>query len=91
MPEVFAAGASGIADEAGWDIVRAGMRFHETGLVARGCAVLIGWWLVLSTGSISAAPLTVYAAASLHESLKEVAAAYEKQTGDRVTFSFGTG
>ena len=59
MPEVFAADASGIADEAGWDIVRAGMRFHETRLVARGCAVLIGWWLVLSTGSISAAPLTV--------------------------------
>jgi len=36
-----------------------------------------------------AATVTVFAAASLTESLKEIATAYEKQNGDKVLFSFG--
>ena len=35
-----------------------------------------------------AAQITVFAAASLTESLKEIAAAYEKQSGDKVVFNF---
>ncbi len=36
----------------------------------------------------SAAPVTVFAAASLTDSLQEIAGAYEKQTGQRVVFNF---
>ena len=36
-----------------------------------------------------AAEITVFAAASLTDSLKEIAATYEKQTGDKVLFNFG--
>ena len=36
-----------------------------------------------------AATVTVFAAASLTESLKEIAAAYEKASGDKVIFNFG--
>jgi molybdate transport system substrate-binding protein len=36
-----------------------------------------------------AATLNVFAAASLTESLKEIAAAYVKQTGDKIVFNFG--
>jgi len=36
-----------------------------------------------------AATINVFAAASLTESLKEIATAYEKQTGDKVVFNFG--
>ena len=39
--------------------------------------------------NLSAATLHVFAAASLTDSLKEIAAAYEKQTGDKVMFNFG--
>ena len=39
--------------------------------------------------SLSAATLHVFAAASLTDSLKEIAAAYEKQTGDKIMFNFG--
>jgi len=35
-----------------------------------------------------AAQLTVFAAASLTDSLKEIAAAYEKQSGDKIIFNF---
>jgi molybdate transport system substrate-binding protein len=38
---------------------------------------------------IQAAEITVFAAASLTDSLKEVAAAYEKQSGDKITFNLG--
>ena len=44
--------------------------------------------LLIAT-SISAAELTVYAAASLTDALKEIAAAYEKQSGDKLRFNFG--
>lgn len=36
-----------------------------------------------------AATVTVFAAASLTDSLKEIAVAYEKQTGDKIVFNFG--
>jgi molybdate transport system substrate-binding protein len=37
---------------------------------------------------LRAAPVTVFAAASLTESLKEIAANYEKQSGDKIGFNF---
>jgi len=41
------------------------------------------------TAAVSATTINVFAAASLVDSLKEIAAAYEKQTGDEVVFNFG--
>jgi molybdate transport system substrate-binding protein len=38
--------------------------------------------------SLRAAQITVFAAASLTDSLKEIATAYEKQSGDKVSFNF---
>ena len=38
---------------------------------------------------IHAATITVFAAASLTDALKEIAPAYEKQTGDKIVFNFG--
>jgi len=38
---------------------------------------------------LRAAELTVFAAASLTESLKAIASVYEKQSGDRILFNFG--
>jgi molybdate transport system substrate-binding protein len=38
---------------------------------------------------IRAAEVTVFAAASLTDALKETAAAYEKQSGDKIVFNFG--
>ena len=51
-------------------------------------ALVLLFSLLIAT-SISAAELTVYAAASLTEALKEIAAAYEKQSGDKLQFNFG--
>jgi molybdate transport system substrate-binding protein len=45
--------------------------------------------IVIGTTTLNAATITVFAAASLTESLKEIGAAYEKQTGDKVRFNFG--
>jgi len=39
--------------------------------------------------SASAATVNVFAAASLTDSLKEIAAAYEKRSGDKIVFNFG--
>jgi molybdate transport system substrate-binding protein len=41
------------------------------------------------TASISAATINVFAAASLSDSLKAIAADYEKQTGDKIVFNLG--
>src|SRR5215204_1863117 len=38
---------------------------------------------------VNAATINVFAAASLTDSLKEIGAAYEKQSGDKVVFNFG--
>jgi len=42
-----------------------------------------------SITTLHAATINVFAAASLIESLKEIAAAYEKQTGEKIVFNFG--
>jgi molybdate transport system substrate-binding protein len=44
--------------------------------------------LFVATG-ISAAELTVYAAASLTDAMKEIGPAYEKESGDKLQFNFG--
>jgi molybdate transport system substrate-binding protein len=44
---------------------------------------------VLITGCVSAAELTVHAAASLVDAMKEIGPAYEKQSGDKLQFNFG--
>ncbi len=45
-------------------------------------------WMILFSLSASAAELAVFAAASLSDALKEIASAYEKNTGDHVSFNF---
>lgn len=50
---------------------------------------LFAAWTLLILNTTHAATINVFAAASLTESLKEIAATYEKQTGDRVVFNFG--
>ena len=53
-------------------------------------AFLIAWFalptLILP---LRAAEITVFAAASLTDSLKEIAIAYEKESGDKIAFNFG--
>jgi molybdate transport system substrate-binding protein len=49
---------------------------------------VMGVWL-LSLYSAYSTQITVFAAASLTDSLKEIAAAYEKQSGDKITFNLG--
>ncbi len=53
---------------------------------ARSIAALA---LVFLAGSTHAANVSVFAAASLTESLKEIATAYEKQSGDKIVFNLG--
>jgi molybdate transport system substrate-binding protein len=44
--------------------------------------------LLLLAATLSAAQVTVFAAASLTEALKQIAAAYEKSSGDKIVFNF---
>lgn len=44
---------------------------------------------LLLAPALSAAEITVFAAASLTDSLKEIAVRYEKQSGDRIVFNLG--
>jgi len=44
---------------------------------------------LISCANLSAATIHVFAAASLTDSLKQIAAAYEKQSGDKILFNFG--
>ncbi len=56
------------------------------------CTRILRWLLLAAfcqAAGISAATINVFAAASLTESLKEIAAGYEKQTGDKVVFNLG--
>ena len=46
-------------------------------------------WILFVGPMLNAASVTVFAAASLTDALKEIAAGYEKQTGDKVVFNFG--
>jgi molybdate transport system substrate-binding protein len=43
----------------------------------------------MAAASLRSADLNVFAAASLTDALKEIASAYEKQTGDKIVFNFG--
>lgn len=52
-------------------------------------AVLALAFAILLPAVAPAATITVFAAASLTDSLKEIAASYEKTTADRVLFNFG--
>lgn len=45
--------------------------------------------LLLLTLSVRAADVTVFAAASLTDSLKQIATTYEKNSGDKIIFNFG--
>jgi molybdate transport system substrate-binding protein len=46
-------------------------------------------WMLFGGSVLNAASVNVFAAASLTDALKEIAAGYEKQTGDKVVFNFG--
>ncbi|SDU13268.1 molybdate transport system substrate-binding protein [Verrucomicrobium sp. GAS474] len=45
--------------------------------------------LLVALPSLRAAEITVFAASSLTESLNEIASAYQKTSGDKVTFNYG--
>jgi molybdate transport system substrate-binding protein len=53
--------------------------------ILRGCAILS---LLMSLSPIKAGEVEVFAAASLTDALKEIAADYEKETGDKIIFNF---
>jgi molybdate transport system substrate-binding protein len=59
-----------------------------------GCSFEFGFAVILSLGlsgllCCEAAEIRVFGAASLTDSLKEIAGVYEKQSGERVVFNFG--
>jgi molybdate transport system substrate-binding protein len=49
---------------------------------------LASFSVLLLTANLRAAEITVFAAASLTDSLKQIAAAYEKTSGDKIIFNF---
>jgi molybdate transport system substrate-binding protein len=49
---------------------------------------ILGLLMALPALPLHAATVTVFAAASLTESLKEIGATYEKQSGDKIVFNF---
>src|SRR5882762_7443983 len=53
------------------------------------CRTVIIGLAIFANAIASAAEINVFAAASLTESLKEIAIAYEKQAGDKIIFNFG--
>ena len=44
---------------------------------------------LFATATLRASDVTVFAAASLTDALKEIGASYEKQSGDKIAFNFG--
>src|SRR5262245_7687078 len=52
-------------------------------------ACLVTAWVVSATAAVEAATIHVFAAASLTDTLKQIATAYEKETGDKLVFNFG--
>ena len=60
------------------------MNRYRPGLMALLCAIAL-----LAAQGVRAAPVHVFAAASLADALKEIAAAYETKSGDRIVFNFG--
>ena len=61
------------------------VRNMKLGLI-KACATAVTLSLALS---LHATEVTVFAAASLTDSLKEIAATYEKQSGDKIVFNLG--
>jgi len=57
------------------------MKFHSL-------KILIIAFVLLACVGLQAADITVFAAASLTDSLKEIAVAYEKNSGDKIIFNF---
>ena len=55
----------------------------------KAARAIVALALVFLTSSIHAANVNVFAAASLTESLKEIATAYEQQSGDKIVFNLG--
>ncbi len=55
----------------------------------RTLSLIVFSLLLLGQSAIHAAEITVFAAASLTDALKETATAYEKQSGEKVAFNFG--
>jgi molybdate transport system substrate-binding protein len=55
-------------------------------LIRTFLASALALWLA---GNLRAAEVTVFAAASLTDALKEIAANYEKSSADKITFNFG--
>lgn len=51
--------------------------------------IALGAVILVTVATSFAAEVMVFAAASLTDSLKQVAAAYEKQSGDKITFNLG--
>src|SRR6266487_4283717 len=51
--------------------------------------IILAAVVLLATTLVHAVEVTVFAAASLTDSLKEIAATYEKQSGDKIVFNFG--
>ena len=51
--------------------------------------LMVTAFIAFAIATLNAATINVFAAASLIDSLKEIAAAYQKQTGDKVVFNFG--
>ena len=52
------------------------------------CVALAALILSPPASEIFAAEITVFAASSLTDSLKEIATAYENRTGDKIVFNF---
>ncbi len=61
-------------------------RFHPSTGSRWWLVALLAVWLPALSPAVE---ITVFAAASLTESLKEIAATYEKKTGDRILLNFG--
>ena len=51
--------------------------------------IILAVFVLLATTLVHAVEVTVFAAASLTDSLKEIGATYEKQSGEKIVFNFG--
>lgn len=58
-------------------------------MILRPLKILLVIISLFAAAGLRAAEVTVFAAASLTDSLKEIAAAWEKQSGDKIVFNFG--
>jgi molybdate transport system substrate-binding protein len=62
----------------------------NTKIMKQQFLILTGWLTLLGLAlSVRAAEVDVFAAASLTDSLRQIATAYEKQSGDKIIFNFG--